>query len=226
MNSMRKNILIMVLMYAAAGLSMALHPTHRIADDGPKINLESMIPKQFGTWKLDETIAPINVSPEVQERLNILYDQTLSRTYVNAQGKMVMLSIAYGGNQGNDDFQVHRPEYCYHAQGFKVSGESDANFDIQGRTIPIRRLLATQRQRVEPITYWITIGEKATLPGISRKLIQLRYGLTGVVPDGVLVRVSSIGSGDEELEYKLQQSFILDLLASLKPSDRAKLIGS
>ena len=224
MNSMRRNVLMMVLMFAASGLAMAFHPTHRIADDGPKINLESMIPKEFGNWKLDETMVPISVSPEVQQHLNILYDQTLSRTYVNEQGKMIMLSIAYGGNQGNDDFQVHRPEYCYHAQGFEVSGESDANLDIQGRTILIRRLLATQRQRIEPITYWITIGNKATLPGISRKLIQLRYGLSGVVPDGLLVRVSSIGN-DEQLEYKLQQSFVLDLLVSLKSSDRAKLIG-
>jgi EpsI family protein len=220
-----KYLLIGLALFIAAVGGVALKPTRHIADQGPKIDLETMIPKQFGAWKLDETIVPFVVSPDVQAKLNEIYSQTLSRTYVNMQGEKIMLSIAYGSNQGNDDFQVHRPEYCYTAQGFEVGNTSDANLDVQGHTIPIRRLLAIQGQRVEPITYWITIGDQAMLPGISRKLAQLRYGLTGRVPDGLLVRVSSIGS-DEQFEYTLQQRFVVDLLASLKSSDRAKLVGS
>jgi EpsI family protein len=220
-----KYLLIGLVLFVAAVGGVALKPTKFIADQGPKIDLETMIPKQFGAWKLDETIVPIMVSPDVQAKLNEIYSQTLSRTYVNVQGEKIMLSIAYGSNQGNDDFQVHRPEYCYTAQGFQISNKSDANLDVQGRTIPIRRLLAIQGQRIEPITYWITIGDKVTLPGIGRKLTQIKYGLTGTVPDGLLVRVSSIGS-DEQFEYTLQQRFVVDLLASLKSSDRAKLAGS
>jgi len=35
-------------MVAAAGLALAMTPTHKLADQGPKIDLETMIPKQFG----------------------------------------------------------------------------------------------------------------------------------------------------------------------------------
>jgi len=35
-------------MLAAAGLALAMTPTHKLADQGPKLNLETMIPKQFG----------------------------------------------------------------------------------------------------------------------------------------------------------------------------------
>jgi hypothetical protein len=35
-------------MLAAAGLAIAITPTSKVADQGPKLNLETMIPKQFG----------------------------------------------------------------------------------------------------------------------------------------------------------------------------------
>ena len=186
--------------------------------------MDAVIPKQFVDWKLDETIIPIQASPEVQTKLDKIYSQTLNRTYVNSLGERVMLSIAYGSNQGNDDFQVHRPEYCYQAQGFQVGDSTDVVLDVDGKKFPARRLDAVKGIRVEPITYWITIGDKATLPGIGRKLAQLKYGLTGKVPDGMLVRVSSINS-DERLAYELQQKYVADLLASMKPADRVRLTG-
>jgi hypothetical protein len=45
------------------------------------------------------------------------------------------------------------------------------------------------------------------LPGIEEKLQQLKYGLTGSVPDDMLVRVSTIDT-DKEKAYRLQANFI------------------
>ena len=75
------------------------------------------------------------------------------------------------------------------------------------------------------ITYWVTVGNKAVLPGLDQKLQQLRYGLTGSVPDGMLVRVSSI-STDNERAYQLQANFIQDLLIVIDGKDRVRLIGT
>ena len=47
---MRKNILLMVLMIGASLLAIIFHPAHRIADEGPAVNLETMIPKKFSDW--------------------------------------------------------------------------------------------------------------------------------------------------------------------------------
>jgi hypothetical protein len=54
-----RNLITGLAMVAAAGLALAMTPTHKLADQGPKLNLETMIPKQFGEWKLDETIVPL-----------------------------------------------------------------------------------------------------------------------------------------------------------------------
>ncbi len=89
-----KHLVIGLTMLAAAGLAYALTPRERIADQGPKIDLETMIPKQFGQWKLDETVLPLIADPQQQALINKIYNQTLSRTYLNQQGDRVMLSIA------------------------------------------------------------------------------------------------------------------------------------
>ena len=86
-------------------------------------------------------------------------------------------------------------------------------------------MLAVKGNRNEPITYWVTIGNKAVLPGFDQKLQQLRYGLTGSVPDGILVRVSSI-SPDEGRAYRLQTIFIQDMLSTIGTKERVRLIGA
>ncbi len=224
MKFLHRNFILLLLMLMAAYLALVLRPTHRIADDGPKVNLETMIPKQFGDWHEDLTIVPIQVSPDVKQQLDKLYSQILSRTYANSAGQKIMLSMSYGGNQGSDELQVHRPEYCYVAQGFELKKISEGFLKIPPGQIEVRRLEAIQGARIEPITYWITIGDKATLPGVSRKIAQLRYGLTGKVPDGMLVRVSSI-SNDRNEAYQLQNIFINELLNAVTPTAKLKLTG-
>ncbi|HEU4708706.1 MAG TPA: EpsI family protein, partial [Methylophilaceae bacterium] len=91
-------------------------------------------------------------------------------------------------------------------------------------TLPVRRLLAVQGRRNEPITYWITIGDQATLPGLKRKLQQIGYGLTGKIPDGMLVRVSSISSQTGSA-YQLQEKFIRDMLQNMDTQDRLRVAG-
>lgn len=218
-------MLVALVMLAAAGLAVAMKPGERLADQGERIDLERMIPTAFAGWQIDPRVVPVVPSAEVQARLDELYNQTLARTYVNARGERVMLSIAYGGDQSNDATQVHRPEFCYTAQGFKLLASAAGVISTQYGSIPARRLLAVAGLRSEPIIYWITIGDRATLPGWERKLTQLRYGLTGKVPDGMLVRVSSIGKQTDR-EYELQEGFVRDMLAALDDAQRVRLTGA
>ena len=219
-----RSLVLLVLMLATFGLALALKPTHKIADQGPRLDLEKMIPKQFADWKVDPSVTPIDVSPDVKEKLDAIYDQTLSRTYIDGKGHRIMLSIAYGGDQSGDKTQVHRPEFCYAAQGFQLSDSFESQINIAGGVLPVRRILAVQGSRHEPITYWITIGDNVTLPGFSRKLIQLRYGITGKVPDGMLVRVSSIDPSTANA-YQLQDRFVRELLAVVDEQDRVRVAG-
>jgi EpsI family protein len=189
------------------------------------VNLEQMIPDQFGEWHKEHGELEQIVNPENKMLLAKIYNQTLTRAYLDNHGTRIMLSIAYGGDQ-NDEMKIHRPEVCYAAQGFQVMKEQTDTVFTEFGSIPIKRLLAVQGGRNEPITYWIRVGDKAVVPkGLQQKLAQLRYGLTGKVPDGMLVRVSSI-SADEKDAYRTQDDFIKAMLAAMNKEDRARLAGS
>jgi len=214
-----------IAMLASAGLSVAMWPDEKIADRSAKVDLQHMVPLVFADWRIDPTLAPIGVSPQVQATLDKIYNQTLARTYVNGAGQRVMLSIAYGADQRGAATQLHQPESCYTMQGFRLTGSSVGRLETDHGLLPVTRLVAVQGARKEPITYWITIGDRTALPGLDRKLAQLRYGLTGQVADGMLVRVSTIG-GDTAQAYSVQDEFVRDLLTAVSEQDRVRLAGA
>ena len=219
-----RHLVIGLCMFAAAGMALALRPTHKIADAEPKIDLEVLIPKTFGDWKIDETITPLIANPVQQALINKIYNQTLTRTYVNSSGDQIMLSIAYGGDQ-TDDMAVHKPEVCYPAQGFQILKNATGSLSTGQGNIPVKRLVATQGQRIEPITYWRTVGDAVEVNSLKWKLQQLKYGLTGEIPDGLLFRISSI-QADDARAYQLQDAFARDLLKAMSPSGRQRIIGN
>ena len=212
------------ILAAASIAAMALKPTERLAEGQPRVDLERAVPQSFAGWRIDAGMVPVSVSPDVRATLDKIYDQLLSRTYVNDKGERIMLSIAYGGDQSGESMQVHRPEYCYAAQGFRVVAAAVDDLATRFGSLNVRRVVATKGQRHEPITYWITVGDKAALPGWRRKLLQLAYGLSGRIPDGMLVRVSSIDT-DSVAAYRAQDEFVNGLLDHLSASDRVKVIG-
>jgi len=220
-----RTIVIGLMLILASALAPHLKPTVIMADSMAAVNLEQMIPDQFGEWHKERRELEQIVSPENKIMLAKIYNQTLTRAYLDNYGTRIMLSIAYGGDQ-NDEMKIHRPEVCYAAQGFQVIKEKTDTVSTEFGSIPIKRLLAVQGNRIEPITYWIRVGDKAVVPkGLQQKLAQLRYGLTGKVPDGMLVRVSSI-SADEKDAYRAQDDFIKAMLAAMNKEDRARLAGS
>jgi EpsI family protein len=225
MSTVRRCLAAGLAMLAAAGLALAMKPSERMADRADALVLERVVPEQFGDWRIDPSIVPVELSPEVRARLDEIYNQTLSRTYVNGAGERIMLSIAYGADQSGDATQVHRPEFCYTAQGFEIVQNSVNRMVTRFGALSVRRLVAVAGLRNEPITYWVTVGETATLPGIERKLAQLRYGLTGVVPDGMLVRVSSIAR-DADAAYALQDRFVEQMLEAVDERYRLRIAGT
>ena len=213
-----------VAMAVTSALTVALTPAPKAAQAQAAFSLEAMIPARFGSWRIDPHIIPLTPNPEQQGVLQKIYDQTLSRTYVDGAGRRVMLSIAYGGDQSKA-LQLHLPEVCYVAQGFQLIRDGSDRLATAYGPLPVQRLVARQQERNEPITYWITIGEHATRSGIEQKLRRLAYGLSGEIPDGMLVRVSSIAE-DEPGAWRMQDRFIAELLAALGATDRVRLIGS
>ncbi len=226
---MKKKLLGAIVMGAcmllAAGTTVALTPHIYQAKIRPPFVLENVIPVQFGDWSEEKNQMAAVISPETAAMLKKIYSQTLSRTYVNSQGERIMLSIAYGGDQ-SDTMQVHYPEVCYPAQGFQLLRERSEILKLANSSIPVKRLeTSLTNQRFEPITYWTTVGDQVVQGGINKKIAEMKYGMHGQIPDGLLFRVSSIDMNTERA-YRLQDSFVSALEKTLAPAYRKRLMGS
>jgi EpsI family protein len=225
---MPRVLVVVLLMVLAALAGEWLRPTYRLSEHKAPIALSTQVPEAFGDWKLDRSIIPVVPDPSLQAALDALYSQTLARTYINAKGQRVMLSIAYGSDQSNEATAVHRPEFCYSAQGFRVQVAGTAELVIDKLKVPAQRLIGALGQRIEPIMYWVTLDEQATLPGLGRRLQQFRYGLRGQIPDGMLMRVSSISGSPAAAEeaFAAQQGFLTQLYQAVPAEVRSRYFGS
>lgn len=221
MTELRRALAALCLMLAAAVGAWELIPTQKLVDQLGKLDLETAIPKEFGDWVMDPRSYGV-VNPQQTDVLNRIYSQTLSRTYFNRRtGDYVMLSIAYGEDQ-RDGMQMHYPEVCYPAQGFQLKSNVKGVLQLPQGQIPVRRLETFAGQRFEPVTYWTMVGEHATLGGLDKKLIEMRYSLRGQIPDGLLFRVSSI-SKESEQAFGSQEAFVGVLMPAIASAVRPRL---
>lgn len=210
----------MLVLALAAALAAAEALRPRVAAT-PGIELERAIPGSFGEWRQVPGALSLVASPTAQASLDRLYSQTLARLYVDASGERVMLALAYGGRQ-TDELKAHRPEVCYPAQGFQLLRKSGGVLALAGTNVPVTRLVAAAGARVEPVTYWLAVGGRAAATDFQRKLVQLRFGLTGTIPDGMLVRISSI-EADADHAYQVHERFARDLVAALPAATRSRI---
>lgn len=199
-------------------------PTRHLADQRAKVDLEQMFPQTFGDWRMDTSIPVQLVSPDMQQLLSTIYNQTLSRNYINSQRQRIMLSVAYGGDQ-TDATRAHRPEVCYPAQGFQILSSQVGRVDTGAKSLPVRRLVAKAGARTEPISYWVVVGDHTALSGTEQKLAQLRYSSRGVIADGMLVRVSNIDT-NTAASFDLHAQFIAQLSAAMPAPVRDRIMGT
>lgn len=222
----RRAVIAMGSMLLASVAAALTRPTRQQAEFGPAISLPDIFPEHFGEWEVDPTIVPLQPSPELQKVISETYDQTLARTYRNgAEGYRIMLSVAYGGRQ-TEGMNTHQPEICYPAQGLSIRKSGwRSQLAVGERTLPLNRLVAGHGARNEPISYWLVVGRNITDFGLQHKLATLKYGLTGRIPDGMLIRVSSVDD-DETRSFAMQDRFVRELLASLSTQHRQHLLGA
>jgi EpsI family protein len=221
----RQALAMVIAMVLVALLAQAGKPVHKLAEQRPRLDLEQVVPERFGDWRLLRAGGVVLPDPSVLANMQRIYTQTLSRAYVNSRGTVVMLSIAYGDDQ-RAAMAVHYPEVCYPAQGFQVRSNRIDSVATSHGTLPVRRLeTELSRQRYEPVTYWVTIGDRISLGGFERRMIELEYGLQRVIPDGLLFRVSSINR-DSAQAFRDQDAFTRDLLATLPAVSREWLAGN
>lgn len=220
----RRNFIIGGACTLAAGGAFAMTPRTRIELLGDE-QLDALIPRQIGEWKAVESDALI--VPQTEGSLaNRIYNQSVGRAYVDTLGNAVMLLIAYGRTQ-NDTLQLHRPEICYPAIGFEISESRPTRIALDERrlAVPGRILTARTDIRTEQILYWTRIGEYLPVDGAEQRRRKFELQLRGIVPDGILVRVSNTRL-DAASGEALNRHFVEDLLVACNARARRVLIGT
>ncbi len=172
-------------------------------------DLETLLPSQFGEW--DEVVLSAAILPAesvVGEGEAVAY-----RAYKNKLGRVVTLVVAYGP-PASDSVRLHRPETCYVAQGFTIDWRTRLTLSLDQVEIPLNRLMTQNRARFEAVSYWLRAGDYYATSAAAHQWINLQQGF-GRRADGVLVRVSSMGTTDSE--FNLHLTFIEDLLGAVSP---------
>jgi EpsI family protein len=205
-------------------------PTRQVS--AGSVALERMIPKRFGQW-VEQGATVEQVSPQLDGPIDgrprrVPYDQVLMRTYRRqTDGETVMLALAYGRRQVQE-FKIHRPELCYYSQGYDVRFVGRSRVLLRPRFgVDSNLLLARNRARYEPVTYWIRVGDQISLSAWETRWLIFKDGISGSVPDGILVRASSViqAEADSASAFRLQQVFFADLYNSLSPAARTAIAG-
>jgi EpsI family protein len=88
----------------------------------------------------------------------------------------------------------------------------------------VRRVTTSLGTRNEPVTYWLTVGDQIIKSKFDKRIAEVRLGLTGQIPDGLLFRISSIDN-DANRAFAMQQKFAADMMAAVPPVARRQLSG-
>ena len=209
-------------MVLASAAGVTVRPTQKATAADP-FSLEQAVPNRFADWREVEQQSAQVVNPQTQQLLDKLYSQILSRTYVDSSGYRIMLSLAYGDDQ-RGGLAAHKPEVCYPAQGFSLLSSGDSTIQTPYGEIAARRLNTKLGNRNEPLTYWFNVGDTTIRNKIEQRIVEMRLGLSGRIPDGLLFRVSSIDERPDRA-YRMQDAFVIDLLEAIGAKDRARLAG-
>lgn len=209
---------------AALGTGLALRP-RKLKSLLHDEEIGTIIPRHFGPWSSHD--GGDIVTPKTPGSLaDRLYSQTVTRTYVNKTNNMVvMLLIAYGQSQ-SDLLQLHRPESCYPAIGFTISGQKSTDIQVPGAVpLPATALTASNGGRIEDIVYWTRLAEYFPRTAGEQRSDRLKTAMSGIIGDGVLVRASAIRM-DSPAQYGEIEQFLTSLIAGMAPDKRNVLIGT
>jgi EpsI family protein len=135
-----------------------------------------------------------------------------------------MLLIAQSAGQ-TGLLQVHRPEFCYPAGGYELSPIVQLPVKANGRDVMVNQLTASMPGRTEQILYWTRVGNAMPASWAEQRLAIAADNMKGYIPDGVLVRVSTVDP-DARAAVSRLSNFVERLIGGMPSNSRRVLISS
>jgi EpsI family protein len=218
----RRHLLVGGAMSLAAGLAYARQPIS-LVQPLAKGGLEPMIPKAVGPWHFETKSGLVLPPPDALS--DQLYNEILTRVYVSDRSPPVMLLIA-SSNKQDGMLQVHRPEVCYPAGGFRLSNTRILPLEVSpGLKINARFFSAESLERSEQVMYWTRIGAELPTSWVDQRMAVVRANLRKTIPDGLLFRVSIVDP-NPNTAIPMLKIFVRDMVAQLSPRAKSVLLGT
>lgn len=216
----RRKVALGLAFAGAAGIARARQPSIRVDYLG-KNKLEKVLPEKIGRWTFVSSSGLV-VPPEDQLS-RALYSQLLTRVYSAPDGSTMMLLVAQSGSQ-TGILQIHRPEICYNAGGYQLSRIEPHLVKLPWGAIPTMTMAATNGSRTEQLAYWTRIGDHMPTTWRQQRLAVAIDNLNRLIPDAVMVRVSTI-SNDKAGALASIDEFIVTMLSSVTPDFRRVFVA-
>ena len=218
----RRRMLIAGLAMLLSGpAALALKPG-RLDSTQPPVALEYALPPVFSGWRMDNRLMQTHATDET----SAAHGRVVRRIYTNDQGESVSLMLTYGGDD-NDALKGRRPEENFSVQGMPVSHVRRDRIQLPGASLQVTRVTVVTTAsggRTEPMTYWITVGDRAVRNRGQWLAAQLRQGLAGRSVETVQISVSTLAD-DIPKAFVDHDRFITNLLAAVSGPDLSRLTG-
>jgi hypothetical protein len=215
---------ILVAMAITALSTIWAEPSVRLADRNAKFSLETMVPRQFAGWAMDERQSAAIVNPEAGELVSRIYNQ-VSVAYLHPWSQSARRHAVDRLRRESNSFQ--RPA----CTGRLLSGRRFSDQGIRawrnGTPAGIDTGQASGGAAPPEAGTAHLLGHHRRKAGDRRHRCQaggLSYGLRGTIPDGIIFRVSTTGLPDD-VAFATQREFVQDLFDSLPSASRKRLAG-
>jgi EpsI family protein len=220
--SSRRELLIGGTLACAAVAAGALRLRAAPVELAGRPPLDQLIPTRIGGW-VREPLADVLI-PRGEAGEDKAYDDVFTGYYGASAASGVMLLVAYGSAQVGDT-ELHRPEVCYPAAGFQLRRWPGVTLRFPGRNVHAAVTTATAPGRTEQMLYWSRIGDDFPTSSLEQRWAILTQTLRGAVPDGVLVRMSTVGD-DRSAGLQTLERFAAAMVDAGSPALRRMLVGT
>ena len=215
----RRKFMLGIAFAAAAGVAAWRLPNRHLDYLGHE-KLDDLVPKAIGPWNF--VAASGLVVPPEDQLVKALYTQLLTRVYSDGVNPPIMLLIAQSGSQSGF-LQIHRPETCYTAGGYQISALAPHPIQIGSKKVLANSIDASAGGPPEHVVYWTRIGNQLPMSWKEQKLAVAEQNLQGIIPDAILVRISTIGA-DSDAARNTIDAFAKAMIASISPARRSVFI--
>ncbi len=190
----RRDALLGAMLATGGLLALSVRPDFKVPRQA-QADLDIILARPLAGWRSQKPSAVITGSAD--ELGASSYSQLAVRAFEPTNGPIITVLLAYGMARTYAT-QLHRPELCYPASGFKVLQLGDVILNLDDRPIPSRLMIAQRGERQDTVLYWTRVGTRFPT-GLWEQRFQIARGvIAGDQSDELLARFSVTGAPGPE----------------------------